>query len=302
MAVPKKPTKTCIQCDLTTVSIDKNFYATKNNYYFPDGKLPVCKACLWKKWEEEGFDSFLETMQMIDKPIFEDKLEMAKGDFKKYLTQIASLSWGKDKTFIDSTIFSEPRYMQKKKEEEEEAKLELKELTEKKFLEAQEIWGSGKTEEQYIWLTSEFYKYGFDPEVHSPSMETIIREVCLTQLDMRLRREKGLDVDKQVKTLNDLMTAAGIKPTQEGGTGNSEADAFSAFIKKLENERPVKDPHPDWADVDGIRKMIVTFFLHPWARMWNKQKESPYYEEAQEMLEQFTVKPRETDLGDENDN
>lgn len=297
----KKPTKTCVQCNLTTVSIDKNFYATKNNYYFPDGRISVCKQCLYKKWEEEGFDSFLETMQMIDKPVFEDKFEMAGGNYKKYVTQISSLTWGKDKTFIDSTLFSAPKFMSKRKEEERENELILKELTLEEYKELQEYWGAGKEEDEYIWLTAEFSRYIQDPSKVTPTFEDIIQEMCLNRLDMRKKRDAGQDISKESKLFTDLMTAAGIKPTQENGTGNAELDAFSKLIDKLENTRPVSDPDPKWKDKDGIRNMLVSFFLHPWARLWNKEKESPYYEEAKKTLDKFTVKPIDYDnIGSDN--
>lgn len=295
----EKPTKTCNVCGKTTVSIDKNFYAVREDTFFKDMKLPVCKQCCYESWDKDGLPAFLTTLRMLNKPLMENWFTDSKGDYKLYIKNMQSI-WDKNNelTFTDSTMFTESKKILEIKNSE----VILEELTEEEFRELQEYWGIGYEEEEYIWLTSEFAKYGFDPDKHSPTMEDIIAEICLTRLDIRNRRLKALDVDKQIKTLNDLMTSAGIKPTQEAGTGNAELDSFSKWIQHVENDRPIKDPNPEWRDVDGIRKNIVTFFLHPWAKLWNKHKESPYYEEAKEMLEQYTVYPRETvapDMGEQ---
>lgn len=288
-----KETKTCSnpECGLTTVSIEKNFYAVKDSIHFPDNRLPMCKKCYYEKWETEGLSAFLDTLRVLNKPLLEDKFEMSKGNYKLYIKNIQSI-WDRNDelVFTDSTMFTES----KKIMEQKNNTVDLEELTEDDFKDLQEYWGRGFTEADYIWVTAEFAKYGFEGDKLSPSMETVIREICLTQLDIRLRREKNQDVDKQIKMLNDLMSSAGIKPTQESGTGNSELDAHARWVKHIEDDRPISEPNPEWKDPDKIRKNIVTYFLHPWARLWNRQKESPYYDEAAEFLKEFTVEARET--------
>lgn len=297
---PVKATKTCSnpECGKTTVSIEKNFYAVKDTLAFPDGRLPFCKQCCYDSWEKDGLPAFLNTLRLLDKPLLEDKFEMSKGDYKLYIKNMQSL-WDRNDelVFTDSTMFTESKRIMEQKNNS----INLEELSEEDFKDLQEYWGLGYTEEQYIWVTAEFAKYGYEGDKLSPSLETIIREICLTQLDIRIRREKGQDVDKQIKMLNDLMASAGIKPTQESGTGNAELDSFSKWIRHIEDDRPIAEPNPEWKDVDGIRKAIVTFFLHPWARLWNKQKESPYYEEAKEYLEEYTVYPRDIEFKDGRD-
>lgn len=292
---PVKPTKTCSnpECGKTTVSIEKNFYAVKDTIYFPDGRLPICKDCCYKSWEEGGVPAFLDTLRALNKPLIEDWFIQSKGDYKLYIKNMQSL-WDRkgELAFTDSTMFADSKAVLEKKNKA----VNLEELTEEEIKDLQEYWGIGYTEDQYIWLTAEFAKYGFEGDKLTPSLETVISEICLTQLDIRIRRSKGQDVDKQIKMLNDLMASAGIKPTQESGTGNAELDAYAKWIRHIEDDRPIAKPNPEWEDVDGIRKAIVTFFLHPWATLWNKQKESPYYEEAKEHLEQYTVYPRDHEL------
>lgn len=275
----------CAQCDKSKNLLD--YYMTKDEFFFPTGRIPVCKVCLFKRWEDEGYDAFLDTMRIINKPVDDEHFKKVEENFRSYIKDANSLLQFKDKTFLDTTLFENTKSTILHKS------IKPIELTPEELKEAEEYWGMGKTEEEYIWLTREFSGYGFNPDKQSVSLEHILAEICLTRLDIRNRRNQNKDVDKQLTTLNALMTAGGVKPTQEGGTGNAEIDAYSLWIKKLENERPISDPKPEWADVDGIRKMIITYFLHPWARLFNKEKESPYYKEAKEELDKYTVKPHD---------
>ena len=192
--------------------------------------------------------------------------------------------------YEDSTLFEE------KKSVTSINKIKPKNLTEDELKMSEEFWGMGKTEEEYIWLNSEFVDYTSRYKTdNSKTMEDYIAEICLTRLDIRNKRNEGKDVDKQVKMLNELMTAAGIKPVQENAGGSAEQDVFGLWIKKLENERPVSDPAPEWADVDGIRKYIRTFLLHPLLKLFGKDKENPFYDEVKAELDKYTVNPPRKD-------
>lgn len=268
-----------------------DFYSTTDLDFFPDGKIHICKICVSEILEERGFEGFQSLLRIINKPLYED---LFKGDYKNYMQQINSLKQYKEDTFMDSTL------MEEKKTNLSNKAITLTELSPVELKEAQDFWGTGFEENEYIWLTTEYIdytvRYGIE---ESKTMEDTIAEICLTRLDIRNRRRDNKDVDKQLTSLDKLMTAAGIKPIQENMAGSSDQDTYGMWIKKLENERPISDPSPEWADVDGIRKYIVTFFLHPWARLFNKHKESPYYMEAMEEIEKNTVRSRHDEKDDE---
>lgn len=290
----RKPTKkVCISENCEKQGKEQvlgNFYSSSLTEIFCDGKIPICKTCCLKLFEIKGFEGFQQIMKLINKPIYD---ELFKGDYGDYIRQVASLPQYKLNTYEDSTLFEEKKTISSLN------KTKAIELSQEELKESEDFWGSGRTEEEYIWLNTEFIDYTNRYKTdNSKTMEDYIAEICLTRLDIRNKRNEGKDVDKQVKMLNDLMTAAGIKPVQENSSASAEQDVFGLWIKKLENERPVSDPSPEWADVDGIRKYIQTFLLHPLLRLFGKEKDNPFLEETSKELEKYTVKPPQKEDGE----
>lgn len=273
--------KTCADCKKSMTLT--NFYATTSSLY-PDKRLHICRNCSLKIVEEEGFEGFQDLMKLINKPIYED---LYKDDVGDYIRQLNSLPQWRGVVYEDSTLFNEPRSREKITREKP------KELSEEDLKESEEFWGSGKSEEHYMWLNAEFSDYLSRYEVDSKTLEDLIIEICLTRLDIRTRRENGQDVDKQIKTLNDLMGSANLKPVQETGATAVEQETFGTLIKKWENERPIPEPDESWKDVDNIGKYIRTFFLGHMARMFDK--ENPFQEEYEEEIQKYTVEPPKRD-------
>ena len=48
---------------------------------------------------------------------------------------------------------------------------------------------------------------------------------------------------------------------------------FGTLIKKWENEEPIPEPDPEWADVDGIGKYIRIWFLGHLCKMLGIENE-----------------------------
>ena len=281
--ITKATKKICNSVGCDKEQVMSNFYGTSEKDIFPDGKIPICKTCCNKIIEDRGFEGFQSIMRLINKPIYN---ELFKGDYGDYIRQVNSLPNYRMNRYEDSSLFEEKKTINTLN------KVKPKNLTEDELQQSEEFWGAGMQEDEYIWLNTEFIDYTNRYKTdNSKTMEDYIAEICLTRLDIRNKRNDGKDVDKQVKMLNDLMTAAGIKPIQENQSVSADQDVFGLWIKKLENERPVSDPSPEWADVDGIRKYVITFFLHPLARLFGKHRENPFYEESMAELNKYTVTP-----------
>ena len=58
-----------------------------------------------------------------------------------------------------------------------------------------------------------------------------------------------------------LLDSQGVTPKKTNTDILGERETFGTLIKKLENERPVSEPLPEWTDVNGIKKYIDTWFL-----------------------------------------
>lgn len=276
----KKPPKRkdCVKCEKSQAL--GNFY-NANSSFFPDNKLHVCKDCALNIAEEEGFEGFQSLMRMINKPIYE---ELYKGDIGDYVRQMNSLPQYRKVIFTDSDMFKEMKNQEKMK------RAKPKELTETELKEAEDYFGRGYEESDYIFLKYEMDSWSSQYDMDSKALEDLIKEVCLTQLDIRKRRGDNRDVDKQLKTLQDLLGSSNLKPMQE--TGNQAGDiheTFGGLIRKFENERPIPEPDDAWRDVDGIGKYIRTFFFGHMAKLLGK--ENKFQHEYDETIGEYTVNP-----------
>lgn len=285
--IPQKPTKqVCAQCEKDKPLTE--YYTTKDTFFFPCGKIPVCKICLNSAWDNEevnGFDLFKNTLRIINKPLIGD---LYKGVPKDYIRQINSLSQYKEETFVDSDLFDERKSLSVTK------KIKVDTLSENEFLDLQDFFGDGYEEKDYIYLQSEYEDYLNRYEVDSKTLENLIKEICLTQLDIRKKRAKGDKVDSQQKTLQDLLGSSNLKPVQESAASSiSEQETMGTLIKKWENDRPIPEPDDAWKDVDGIGKYIRTFFLGHLAKLFGK--ENSFQDEYDDTIGEFTVKPPRRD-------
>lgn len=284
--VQRKTTKakriTCVTCENPRPLTE--FYQTSYTNYFKDGKLPICKKCIFENIDSEETDSFEEfqnLMKLINKPILEDSF---KGDFGVYIKNVNSLPNYKNKTYEDSTLFTKPRETTNMK------KVKLEKLTPEELEDYAYFFGEGHEEQDYIYLATEYQDYLNRYEVETKALENLIKEICLTQLDIRIKTANREKVDAQRKTLQDLLGSSNLKPVQENASsGVLEAETFGTLIKKFENEHPIPEPDEAWKDPDGIGRYVRTFFLGTMAKMFDK--ENPYQEEYDEYMKDYTVKP-----------
>ena len=278
--------KTCANPSCNKEKALASYYVTSDLFFFPDGKLNVCKECCAQLWEQDGFAGFQSVMRLINKPILKDLFE---GDYKKYIRIINSLPKYKEMTFIDSDIDDRISL-----EEADQLVVEnnLKELTMKELKLLTLQFGEGLTEKDYIYVRDEYDTYIGRYEVESKALEDLIIEIVLTKLEIRNKRAKKEPVGALQKTLQDLLGSSNLKPVQETGANSVEQETFGTLIKKWETEKPIPEPSPEWKDVDGIKKYIETYFTGHLARLLGKIKEDPELEERYtEAIEEHTVRP-----------
>lgn len=276
--------KVCMSCN-ETKNIN-NFYSTSNVSIYKDGKIHLCKTCCQDIFEQEHFEGFQKIMKLIDKPIYED---LFKGDYGDYIRQMNSLPNYKLNTYDDSNLFE----MKMK----ETKKTKLTSLSEDEFIEAVEFFGEGYTEQDYIFLTSEYQDYLSRYEVDSKTLEDLIKEICLTQLDIRLKRSAQKSVKEEIKTYQDLLTSANLKPVQESGANAAEQTTFGMLIKKWETERPIPEPEDDIKEKDRISEYLRVWFTGHLMRMLNL--DNPNKDEYDKELQKYTVEKEDIEDGDD---
>lgn len=88
------------------------------------------------------------------------------------------------------------------------------------------------------------------------STDIMVKQVCLQCNEIRKDRENNINVDKKVKTLQDLLKTSGLIEMQNG---ESEERYIGMLISDIEYKRPIKKVDPDFDDVDNIRDILYGF-------------------------------------------
>lgn len=264
-----------------------NFYSTTSPF-FSDSKLHICKSCCLDVVEKNGFSGFQSLMKLIDKPIYSD---IYKNDAGDYIRMMNSMPQYKLNTYEDSSLFDENKTIQ------QATKIKPQTLNEDELNELIDFFGEGYEEKDYIYLITEYEDYLNRYEVDSKSLENLIKEICLTQLDIRKKRANGDKVDAQQKTLQDLLGSSNLKPVQETGNQAVEAETFGTLIKKWEITKPVPEPLDEWKKGDRVGKYLRVWFTGHLLRMMGieNKEDKEYYDE----LSQYTIEASPDNLEDE---
>jgi len=287
--------KHCSCCGEEKKSCSDNFYKSYSVIYKAthENRMNICKDCLLDITSEftKKLNSELKALYRVcqltdtyyDENIYDSAVEQAKKQnsnaVKIFYQKVCSLPQFKGKTFADSSAFTSTIMGNTE---------EGSENTEEDII---DFWGEGFTDSEYRFLEKEFTKMVNAYEMDSYSTESLFQEIALQRLDIRKKRKAGDSVDKELRTLQDLLGSANIKPVQESNATNSDQVTFGTLIKKFENEKPIPEPLPEWMDADWIRKYVAVWFFGNLCRMMGK--ENPYQEEYEEEMAKYTVDPYE---------
>lgn len=272
------PKKTCESCNALKVLTD---YYNADKMFFPSGKLHICKECALKIVDENGQDGLLGLLRFLNKPFYQ---ALFKGNVPDYIRMVNSMHQYKNVGFTQSDSLVALTDITNIK------KIKPTKLTVQEYQDAQDFWGEGFTESEFIWLSGEFADFGSQYDISGKAMENLIREICLTQLDIRKKRATSKDVKNELKTLQDLLGSSNLKPMQETGAQSIEQETFGTLIKKWEDTRPIPD-EAQWKESDSVGHYIKVWFTGHLMRMFgleNKDEEE-YYNE----LNKYTVATNE---------
>ncbi|MFF3147380.1 hypothetical protein ACFVRU_38065 [Streptomyces sp. NPDC057927] len=289
-------TLNCNSCGKTKRNTD--YYSSSSIFALHTGKVPVCKQCIWEYVKSSDDTEIVKTaLRMIDRPFklelwksTEDECSRSGGHvFKTYMKNIGMKQY-RDLNWSDSEFV----IVSKEGVTDESGNT----MTDTEYNELVSFFGKGFIREDYTWLTEEYGEFLNRYECDSKGMELLIKEICLTELDIKNRRARGEKVDAQLKTLQDLLGSSNLKPVQETGANAVDQETFGTLIKRFENEKPIPEPDPKWKDVDGISKYIEVFFTGHLARMLGKkddQIEKKYWQE----INKYTVEEPILEDGEE---
>lgn len=279
---------------------DTGFYS--DNKYVT-GRFPVCKRCILKMVEQrqndddqpnETRESVQKVLQFMDCVYDDDFYEQCvKGaldeakeknrnsPFATYITSIKSLPNWRGKSWKDSKFANDDireTYEERKPREE-----------------IIKIFGSGFTDEDYLYLQDQYDDWCARTQVDSKSQLTYVVRICFKLLDIWKAQRAGADTTKLDASLNELMNAANLQPRQNISNAATDSLTFGQLIEKWEMDRPIPEPAPEFKDVDGIGKYIRVWFTG-WLCKALGLNANVYTKEYEEEIAKYTVeKPNVTD-------
>ena len=160
---------------------------------------------------------------------------------------------------LDSFTFTEPF-----NKTEEDGTLEASDEPEdfKEYL--NQFWGISFSFDDYSFLEKEFSEWKRTHKCDTKAEESLLKELCYKELEIRKARIEGRSTATLVKEKQDLMKTASVDPakTAIAGGGRSQ-DTFSAFIKTIEENEPAdfykdKKLFKDFDNIDFYFKKYVT--------------------------------------------
>ena len=263
-----------------------DFYLSRSKLYkFNDGRMPICKECLSSLFKELNakysdevkalyhlcmlFDIYFER-DLVEKSSANNNFSDEDNLLKSYMKNVNSLNQYKFKDSMSSDcVVLDDSLLENKKEEVEDIYEERKMTPELKKL-CLKRWGSGYSDEDYIYLEdnyAEFYEaYAHD----TPAERMLLMNITKTLLEGEKSRKSGdkKGYENMLKLVSSMLTDAAIKPSQKKTMGDEVGECFGVFIENLEKNEPVNEAIDDFADVDGIGKYIDRQFVRNFAKIF----------------------------------
>ncbi len=132
------------------------------------------------------------------------------------------------------------------------------------------FWGTGSStsREDIEFLEREYANFKNTHKADNHAEITLLKQVCMTMLDIKMERQAGNDTFKLVKELQELMKNLAISPNAARTNTSPGADTFGKWIEDIEREEPAQwlksdprgDMYRDVADVDGYYQK---YFVRP---------------------------------------
>lgn len=154
------------------------------------------------------------------------------------------------------------------------------------------FWGDGFEPSAYETLQKRYEEWRGDGEFDIAT-EMLVKQICLTELDIAKDRADGRSPEKDIQILNSLMGSANLKPAQQQKADEAQALAdvpLGVWLYKYENERPLPEVDEELKDVNHVRKYVFTWMGHLCKMLDIKNEYSDLYDEA---MEKYSVQKPE---------
>ncbi len=263
---------TCFYCGKEYV--DTNFYNSNSEFYSNIGKIPHCKQCI-EKFYQQYFEKYtnegcltpekkaVQRLCMIFDIYYSDdaynsainsatKREINISPMGAYMKMI-QLQQYKNKSY-ENTIYEA--------EQENFAMASISEISGETNVDKDTIdfFGSGFTDEDYKFLKREYEDWTARHECNTKAQEEVIKDICFNRLQNLKALRRGEDTKDITASFQKMLDAGKLQPKQNAGDTTADNQTFGTLIDKWENEKPLPEIDEELKDVDKIGAYMDIFY------------------------------------------
>jgi hypothetical protein len=246
----------------------KDFYEATDTFLDTNNKMSICRFCIRDIYEsfyvkkKDIYDAIYQVCKIINVRYDSGKVDVTEKHIKTseengrlveqvfglYLSKLKMTEFGSKDTSSEDFTFQDVI-------KHDSERLDANLYADGVVYELEQFWGKKLTQEQYQYLEDEMARYKRTHKCDTAAEESLLRQICFAELDIRESREEGKSSSGSVETLQKLMKTASVDPakTAIAGAGKSQ-DTFSSFIKMIEENEPA-DYYKDkdlFKDYDNI--------------------------------------------------
>lgn len=232
--------KECTNC-LGLKDRTKDFYADlKSNTMNKDGRIPICKECLWNMVDPNDMETVKNTLKKIDRPhldfLWESSISNAKTEssiFKIYMKNLQmrqnkQLSW-EDSDF-ESKNDTNRKIVDNIQDSPPKAKFEITEELIAKWGEGYELEEYRSFERKYNMLKNHYQE---KTAMHTEALITYIR--YRVKEELATSGNKSKEAKEWGTMAKEAATAAKINPSQLSKSDLSDGlDTFGQLVRTVE--------------------------------------------------------------------
>lgn len=271
---------TCRKCGTAYGRLKGYFPVSYSYLYKGTGYLPYCKDCvdgMFAAYLQECKDSKVAVRQMCRKldlywseKVYEavEKQNSTRSMMTSYITKINAVKLA-SKSYDDTLREEGALWLEPKAYADVEQVITGIQSTDGDAAIPDEViafWGPGYTPSMYMELEERrkylVSKYPSTTELDIGT-ETLIRQICILEIEINKARMEGKPVDKLINTLNTVLGSANLKPAQKKEDADAELDKMplGVGIQKWEYSRPLPPTPKEKRDINQVIKNITTWYL-----------------------------------------
>ena len=265
---------TCFYCK--NEYVETNYYNSNSGFYSNIGKIPYCKQCIekfyqqyYEKYTNEGCltpeKKAVQRLCMVFDIYYRDDVFVSSmnkiktsgmniSPMAQYMKQIQLQQYNRYKETYENTITEA--------EQENFAMASISEISGETTVDQKTIdfFGSGFIDEDYKYLDREYKDWTARHECNTKAQEEVIKDICFNRLQNLKALRKGEDTKDITASFQKMLDAGKLQPKQNAGDATADNQTFGTLIDKWENERPLPEIDEELKDVDKIAWYIDVFF------------------------------------------